>query len=221
MNRVATGKSAQDTSDLFIHRRGDLASIGESVIEQIEDVTVIDISTEVGAFRDSFLKKGYIPTIQEISVQAKSSIITLRKHKWLPGTIPVVLESIGVEDDFVEQGDEAFGEFLRTFAIIIDRWIGHVGLVIWRVEIFAIPTRRKEDLSPKPIGAVLGGEAVGFWTRCSEAIVTYGLLFKRIGVITQERVACQHAKTFWECKKTWLRIIFVFPLPSPIVSRVA
>ena len=48
----------------------------------------------------------------------------------------------------------------RTAAVVNAVRVGHVGLVIGRVEAHAIPARREKDLSPEAIWAVGVGKAL-------------------------------------------------------------
>ena len=48
---------------------------------------------------------------------------------------------------------------VRTLAVVDAVRVGHVGLVIGRIEVYAIPAGREKDLSPKAIWTVSVGES--------------------------------------------------------------
>jgi hypothetical protein len=148
---------------LLVNRRRDPATSGNIVRSQLEHWTVFDPSAVVGALIDGFLQVGDVPAIDEVTVEAVASWITHRPHKRLFVTMPHIVEFVNAEEHFVEQGDEMdrMRGWARAISMAVDR-IGHVGLVIWRVEVLAIPTGREEDLGTEATRASVGGKAIGF-----------------------------------------------------------
>lgn len=61
--------------------------------------------------------------------------------------------------------------------------VGHVGLVIGRIEVYTVPAGREKDLSPEAIGAV--NVAVESWSLRRISTVDAGSRFRSVTVITK------------------------------------
>ena len=64
-------------------------------------------------------------------------------------------KSSGAEDELEEDGDEGDGVGVRadTSVVVLSRGIRHVGLVVFRVKVFAIPAGRKVNLGTNAVFA--------------------------------------------------------------------
>jgi hypothetical protein len=97
--------------------------------------------------------------------------------------------------------------------------VGHMRLVIRRVEVFTIPAGREKDLGPEAVWAAGVGESWSLWSRRSGIVEANSCLvlasgavrrsgnqpvpgdclgFRGAGVGSCERVSCEHAKAVWE-----------------------
>jgi hypothetical protein len=190
---------------LLVNWRRDPATSGDIVRSHREHWTIFDPSTVVGALIDGFLQMGDVPAIDEVTVEAVAGWITHRPHKRLFVTIPHIVEFVNAKEHFVEQGDEMdrMRGWARAIIMAADR-IGHVGLVIRRVEVLAIPTWREEDLGTKATRAFVGGKAIGFgccWSiEVQAGIIDCGWFFV-IAKASLHGVTSDHAKPFWKSGK--------------------
>lgn len=88
------------------------------------------------------------------------------------------------------------------------RCIGHMALVIWAVQILAIPARRKDDRGPDTSGAHLcgeGGSVASVTRRSAVAVYLGGSVtavtdsWERAGLAAECRVAGDHSETLFRC----------------------
>lgn len=134
------------------------------VVVELEGWAVLDTAREISALVDSLLKEVNIPAIHKITMKAVPSGITHRPHERLRRAIPHVGEFAGIPDDLIEDRDEM--DWVRGWtraAVVGADGIGHVRLVIGRIEVLAIPAGRKENLRADTIRTVVGGKATGLW----------------------------------------------------------
>ena len=90
----------------------------------------------------------------KVSVESIASSVSHRVDKRLVVLVRP-LESSGAEDELEEDGDEGnwVGVRADTAVVVVAHGIRHVGLVVFRIEIFAIPAGRKVDLGTNAIFA--------------------------------------------------------------------
>jgi hypothetical protein len=160
--RVATRKLLELSGDGFVDGRSDDTSRRLSAGEEIEDRAISDETRVVVAGVGSLLQNVDIPTVEEITVEPVASGITLSENEGLGGTVPPVKTGSGV-DDFVEDGDHVNRVSCRARAVVVRVLgrVGHVRLVVGRVEVHTIPAGGEEDLGAQAVGADLVGEAAG------------------------------------------------------------
>lgn len=77
-------------------------------------------------------------------------------------TVVELVERVYIEQNFIEDRDDMDWVRERAETVVDAFRVGHVGLVIGRVEVYTIPAGREKDLSPEPIWAV--GVAVESWS---------------------------------------------------------
>lgn len=73
-----------------------------------QDIAVGDLTAEVAALVHGALESRDVPTVDEIAMEAVASSVSVCKDKGLLGahiTLPE-FELVGLEDDFVEDGDK-------------------------------------------------------------------------------------------------------------------
>lgn len=75
-----------------------------------------------------------------------SSWIAVRQDKWLLVIVPHVLEIIDRKHNLIKEGDEADRVSRRAFSTVNAIGVGHMGFVICRIQILAVPTAREENL---------------------------------------------------------------------------
>ena len=207
---------------MFIDGWWDLAAFAEVILVEVvvEDWAILDPAGFGGTFIDSALQVSDIPTVDEVAVVAVARLVTGGEDKGLLAVIPHVLELVGVPDDLVEDGDEALWVGIWTLAAVDVAWVGHVRLVVWRVEVLAIPARREENLSADTVWTVLLWEMRRLWPRDTETGEADCLLLESVAEGAEHWVASEHAKAFWESKKALaeLRVLWVGALAALNVS---
>jgi len=74
---------------------------------------------------------------------AVTSRIPIGENERLAITIPLVLEALGIIVDFIEQGNKMHGMALgaTTTVVVSITGVGDMGLVVFGIHVFAIPTR--------------------------------------------------------------------------------
>ena len=77
-----------------------------------------------------------------------TSWIAHRPDKRLRISIPFIGEIVDVPDDLIKERDQVFGVRGRASAVIVVGRVMNVRLVVWRIEIDAIPARGEVDLCP-------------------------------------------------------------------------
>jgi hypothetical protein len=176
----------------------DLASIDLRVIEELEDVAVLNDTAQVGALGDSLLEGWYIPAVDEVSVVSVTSLIAVGEDKGVLAIDKLVGELRGIPDNLVEEGDEALGVRVGANAVVDAIRVGHVRLVVGRIEVLAIPARWEEDLGTETVGAVDVGDLVGLLGVGSKAGKADGTLLQGVGEGTEHRISRKHTETLWE-----------------------
>jgi len=76
-----------------------------------------------------------------------ASWIAHRPDKRLSVSVPFVGEIVDVPDGLIEDRDQVLGVRARASAVVVAGRISDVRLVVRRIEVDAIPTRREIDLS--------------------------------------------------------------------------
>jgi hypothetical protein len=135
-------------------------------------------------------------------VESVSSGITHGKDKGLAISIPHVGKLVDVVQDLVEEGNHVNRVRGRARSVIggTAAGVGHVRLVIGRVEVHTIPAGWEEDLGTETVGAVGGGHSPGLgrggWI--IQADEAHSLGSEIIGLVTLERVTSKHAEALGE-----------------------
>jgi hypothetical protein len=198
---VAARKLGQLSSDSFVDGRGNDTSLRLSIAEEVENRAVGDETRVVVTGVGCLLKGGDIPAVDEIAVESVASRITLSENERLVGTVPPIEAGSGV-DDLEEDGDQVDRVRCRARAVVVRVLgrVGHVGLVVRRVQVYAIPARREEDLGAQTIGADLVRKATGV-SRGATVIKTDkadSLASEVVGLCTLEGVTGKHTEAFRE-----------------------
>ena len=100
---------------------------------------------------------GLVPAIHEVAVQSVTGRVTIGEDE--AATVVHLVERLYAEPKLIEDGDEMVWVRGRAAAVVDAVRVGHVGLVIGRVEVYTIPAGREKDLSPETIWAVSVGES--------------------------------------------------------------
>lgn len=199
---VAAGEGVEDAIDLLGHGGRDDASLALLGGEEFENRAVGDEAAVVGAFVDGSLEEIDVPAVDEIAVHSVAGWVTHGEDERLARAVPHVCELVGVVKDLEKEGDEVDGVGSRAWTAVVGPAlrVRHVGLVIGRVEVDAVPAGGEEDLSAETIGAVLGGEAGGLrgGSRVVEADKGDGSRGKVRGGVALEWITSQHAETLGE-----------------------
>lgn len=113
-----------------------------------------------------------------------SGWVTVRQEERLLVVVPHVPEIIDREHNLVEERDEADRVSRRAFSAINTIGVGHMRLVIGRIQVLSVPAAGEENLKTESIIAVLGGKLVGFRGSlvAVEACKSNGPLFLGVGV---------------------------------------
>lgn len=178
---IAAWELGESALSLLIDGRWNLAGIGEVVVVKLEDWTVLDVTGVRSTLRNSPLKKGDIPTINEVAVKPVTSLVTVGEDEWLLAVDELWVETVGIPSDLVEEGDEALR--MRSWALsgVDTVWVGHVRLVVWAIEVLSVPAGWEEDLRTDTVLAVALWEVVGLWSAFAETGVVDGALLESGG----------------------------------------
>jgi hypothetical protein len=133
----------------------------------------------------------------KISVEAITGRISIGKYKWLLITIP--LKHIRPIRNLVEQGQEVFRMSVgasSTIEIAIFR-VRHMALMIFRVQVLAVPARREDNFRANAHGTGFVWET-GIFAVGADATVTDGLAGKVVGLGAFQSVTGEHAEILWE-----------------------
>jgi hypothetical protein len=117
--------------------------------------------------------------------------------------VPAVFEAVDGVNDLEEDRDEMLWVrvWANTIVVLADR-IGHVRLVVCRVQIFTVPAGGKVDLCTKTIGAIRVWNGVRLQrfptvVKADKAdSITGSCLFS--GVVALEGITCKHTKILRE-----------------------
>ncbi len=92
-------------------------------------------------------------TTYEITMESVSRGITLSKDKRLPTSIPLIRKVVGLIYELVENGDEMDGKSGWAITVVTGLYrVSHMGLVVRRIEILAVPAGGEEDLNADALG---------------------------------------------------------------------
>lgn len=216
---VAAWEAWEGAKDFLVNGGWDLAVAGEVILEEVENTTVFNVTTVGGTLGDGTLKDVLIPAVDKVTVVSVTSLITVGENKWLLVTVPLVAELIGVPCDFIEERDEALWVRWWAASRIDTVWVGHVRLVIWRVEVDTVPARWEEDLSAKTVWAVDVWQLVGLWSRNSEAGVVDGALLESVGEGAEAWGAGEHTESWWESQEALLKLWVILVGALKIVDK--
>lgn len=199
---VAAGKLLENAEDLLIDGRRNNAGLALLGSEEVEDITVGDETTVVGAGINGLLESVNIPSVDKVTVEPVASWVTLSKDERLAVSVPLVLEIVDAVEHLVEERDHVDGVGVGALAVVqrAAHRVSHVRLVVSRVKVHTIPARWEEDLSTKTVRAVCSRHARGLRTRSGviEAHEADGLGSKVISTVALERVTSDHAEALGE-----------------------
>lgn len=161
----------------------------------------VDGAGAVGAGVDGFLEDLHVPSVEEVAVEAVACGVAVGEDKGVLGAVPLVGEGVGVVEDFVEDGDHVDWEvgWARAVVVVLGCWVAHVGFVVGRVEIFAVPAAGEEDLGAEATRAVVVGDAVCLGLVGAEAGEGDALSWEVIAVAAFEGISSKHAESFGVC----------------------
>jgi hypothetical protein len=165
---------------------------------QSNELTLKFTEELASALSDGSLEGGLLPAVEEVGMEAETGGVTHREDPVVFASLEV--ELAGVVDVLVEQENGLDGVSRGAFTSIrVTDWVGHVRLVISRVEILAVPARREVNLETETIRAVLLRELrdrANATTLVVQADKVDGLVLHVGGVVLGAvRVAGDHAKT--------------------------
>jgi hypothetical protein len=166
----------------------------------------LDNARVVVAVRDCILESRDVPAVYKITMIAVTGIVTHGPDERLFVAVPI--EAGGVPDDFVKDGDEALGVACWAGTSVGTGGVGHVGFVVGRVEVDAVPAGGEEDLRAESIRALDIGETVCFRGGGPKTSVVDGVLLEGVIVTAECWGACYHAETFWEGEKS-TRVLWI------------
>lgn len=123
----------------------------------LEHCTVLDDAGLCSTRRHRAREYATVPAVHKVTVQSVTSRVTVREDE--AATVVYDVELLYAKQNLKEDRDEMAWVRGRTATIVNAVRVGHVGLVIGRVEVYTIPARGKKDLSPEAIWAVGVGES--------------------------------------------------------------
>ena len=154
---VATGKRREGRghADGFV----DDAGLEDTCIRRLlvevrgERGTVHDVPVRVGAVVDGVLEEIDVPTVLEVAVVSVARGVSVGED---PSAGSPEVEVVHGDQHLVEERDELDGVGVRTVAAVevLDR-IGHVRLVVRRVDVLAVPAGGEEYLGAQSIGTAV------------------------------------------------------------------
>jgi hypothetical protein len=132
-----------------------------------------------------------------------SGAIAGAQNEWLLGIPPHVGKEVGLEDGFIEDGDQVNGVGRWAWTVVVRSGfrICDMRLVIGGVEVYTVPARWEENLRTKTVGAVVVRKSIGLWLGRAiviQTVVADGLRGKGPSIVALEGVASQHAEAFRE-----------------------
>lgn len=116
----------------------------------VEDGAVLDPSCVAGAGVNGLLKEVLVPTGHEVGMVTEALNVTVGEDE----LARLALECLGSPDGLVHETRNLGLEALGAVAVHDKVGVSHVGPVVLRVEVLAIPARREHDLGANTIGAV-------------------------------------------------------------------
>lgn len=175
---------------------------------QVSADTVVDVALVDSSLKNVGTVDKRRPAVDEIGVKTVTGSISISPRPSRVGAI-VVLESLDLEDEFVEQRDEVNRVGSRAITSVdTSRWPGHVRSVIVRVEVDTVPTVWEVDLSSDTLRTVVVGEEtvslipVGvtpMGTRVFETDIGDGLVGRIASVkLSSVGLSRKHSKTIRE-----------------------
>ncbi len=155
------GNGRAEASSLVDDLRLENTCIGGCLVDVGgERRTVPDIGIVVRTTVDGVLEEVHVPAILEVAVVSVTGGVSVCEDV---GAGALVVELVDADNHLVEQGDKLNGMTIGAVAtVIVLDGIGHVGLVVRRVQVLSVPARREEDLRAQPVGAAVVKEVVTF-----------------------------------------------------------
>jgi hypothetical protein len=93
----------------------------------------------------------FVPAVEEVTVQSVTGRVTIREDEAATARL---VDRARAEPNLIEEGDEMVWVRGRTETVVDAVRVGHVGLVIRRVDVHTIPAGREKDLSSEAVWAV-------------------------------------------------------------------
>lgn len=93
------------------------------------------------------IRKNISSLFKQIRCLTVSSWVTVGQDERLLVAVPLVLEIIDRVHNLIEDRDEADRVSRRAFAAVNTVGVGHMRLVIGRIQVPAVPTTREENLN--------------------------------------------------------------------------
>ena len=146
----------------------------------LEHSTVIDVARFCSARRHRAREYAPVPAVHEVAVQSVTGRVAVGEDE--AATVVFGVECFWLEPDLIEDRNEMVWVCRWAAAIVDAVRVGHVGLVIWRVEVYAIPAGREKDLSPEAIRAVGVGESCSLRHRRTVEVDAGGI-FRLIAIV--------------------------------------
>jgi hypothetical protein len=146
LDRVATRQLGHPSLGLLLDRVGNHAIIGFLVGVKLKSCTLLDVAARSVALVDCLLEGGNVPSVDEVAVHGQSSGIAVGQDKGMLAVDPLVVPRLDVVQKLIEERDEALGMSGRTLSVVVAAGVGHVGLVVCRVKVLAVPTTRHDNL---------------------------------------------------------------------------
>ena len=148
---AADGRLGEDVAEVDITRFAGV--IGCEVVDAVlKDLRVPAVELQ-GRVR-TLLREPERSRTYKVSVEPIAGSVSHRVNKRLLGLVRP-FESSCAEDELEKDGDEWDGVGVRADAgvVVLSHGIGHVGLVVFRIEVLAIPAGRKVHLGTNAIFA--------------------------------------------------------------------
>lgn len=152
LNRITPRELIQPPGGLLFNSRRHHTVLGLVLTEELERTALLYDARGRITRVYRLLENVNVPSVDKIPVQTITGWIPVGEDKWLLVVVPLVFESVGVKDDFVEHGYELYRVCWGAFPKVNVDGVGHMGFVVWRIEVFAIPARREEYLDTKAAG---------------------------------------------------------------------
>jgi hypothetical protein len=142
----------------------------------------------------------------KVTVVTVTSWVTVGKDEWLFSPT-IIHEILDAPQDLVKDRDELHrvSRWADTIVVGISisrGGVGHVRLVVCRIEILAIPARREEDLNTQTLVTAIGRDESGLLVDTGvggvNAAEVNGLRFESVLCFTIHGIASNHAKALGE-----------------------